>query len=484
MKKWGLLLFGAAFSLAVRPAAGQARTARVRELVHQIRQKNELQGQHVGYAGITPAQYRRFEALRDSAGEAVLRRLVRHPNGVVSAYAGWALADRGYPQLAALFRYYARPHRRITAQHGCIVGRNSLVNEFYARVSRHRFYPARGTDSAFYARQLAQIDSLILYRYPRRGLLRSALAHNAANPRHYEVVRALYLRGHDAHALRALAAYRRPADVPLIRAAGRAALAAVAEFPDPAFWPQLTSFDLQAYAGESNYLGSLYLADYYRALASYRDARSAAFMRELIRQPQLPQPYQLAEALTATRAPVYDELLLELWTSHKILLPAAVDRLGAARPAAAAQAFAQGLLSATPYPPPAAGYWATDTVVTRLLRHLERYDPAALPAVCSHNVLTAEFTPLESVLSYVRRHRLAACKPALLTRLQGTNSAFDTFHLAQTALAFADPALTREISRLLAAQQAQWNWGNWPANFQKLLSAHGISLPPMPPAKP
>ncbi|GAB3833610.1 hypothetical protein [Hymenobacter jeollabukensis] len=465
------------------PAAAQRLSPQVRQLVSQLRHKNQLQAERVGWAGTTPEQYKTFVALRDTATTDELLRLTHHANAVVRGYAGWALADRAYPQLPRVFQRYLHQLRKVTNQHGCIVGRNRLGPELYYRVAHDCFDPA-GADSLTYARQLARLDSIILYQYPRHHLVRSALRGNAANPHRYAVVRNICQRNPDGVALEALAQYRRPEDIALIRAQGNAALGAIARFPDPTFWPLLTSFDLTAYAGEANrWRAEHYLPEYYRALASYRTTEAIGFIRSLYHQGRIVQPAILAVALADTQDPVYDALLLDLWATDKLMLLPVAKRLATTQPAAAARAFAQGLLAPGPYEPQEAySYYRLDEqVIDLMLGHLQQHDSALVSVVCRQNIQTASFTPLKMFLEYARRHQLTSCKAAIMARLQQPNSPFDTFHLAETALSFHDPSLKPELIRVLTLHRSSWDRYNWPEAFRKLFAANDIHLAASPP---
>ncbi|MCR5889871.1 hypothetical protein LRS06_19260 [Hymenobacter sp. J193] len=461
------------------PALAQQLPSGIQRLVSKIKQKNELKSEFVGYAAVTPEQYHDFIALRDSASLEVLLRLTRHHNAVVRGYAGWALADRQYAGLPTLFTYFLQHPRKVKTMHGCIGGNNELASEFYFRVVNYGLRQARThPDSVFYAGQLAQLDSILLYHHPRHRLADYALKRNAANPRRYQIIKTIYQQDSSSTALTALAEYHRPEDVALLQQAGFSAFAGITRFPDSAFWPLLTSVDLQVFAGKDNLNASFYLSDYYRALASYQDERSAAFIRGLYQHQPVPRPAKLVVVLTETNNPVYHDILLDLWVTDKMMLVPAVQATSAAQPEAAAQAFAKGMLSSVPYSEddPSSDYRFDSEIIPLMLHHLERYNAAAIPAICNYNVLTADFLALEKFLDYVQSKRIQVCKPAIMTRLQGPNSAFNMFHLTQAALAYNDPALKPELQRLLTEKQKDWDQYNWSSSFRKLLTANGITI--------
>ena len=483
MRAW-LFLLSAGLWLPLL-AAGQRVTPRTRALVAHIRRENVLRAERVGVAATVPEQYLYFEALRDQASMEELLRLTRHPNQVVSTYAGWALIDRQYADLLGLYRYYTRRMRRMTVQHGCIVGRNYPLAEFHAHLQERRVFPLASVDSSFYHRQAAALDSLIIAQAPRGGLLKRrrgafrvlanrALQRNAAAAGSYAHVRALAARHPYGAPLVALAEYRRPDDVAFIAQQGKYALAAIATFPAPEFWPWLSSLDPLTLAADGHTL-----QDYYRAVVSYQNNASARLLHLHHAAGRLPEVSQLVTVLASTPSAAYDSLQLDLWRTHQLLTLPAAEQLSRRHPDAAAASFAAGLLTAGSYKAlKHINYRVDDTLIIFMLAHVRRHQPAALPAICAANIATTDFLLLKQFLDFTRRHRLPECQAAVMQRLtRKDNSAFEVYHLLQTALAFDDPTLKPVIGQVLAANRAVWDWGNWRSEFRKLLGEHTIELP-------
>jgi hypothetical protein len=468
--------------------AGQRLSPRTRELVAHIRHENVLRAERVGVAATVPEQYMYFEALRDQASEEELLRLVRHPNEVVSTYAGWALIDRRYADLAGLYRCYARRMRAMTVQHGCIVGRNYPPLEFQSHLHERRLLAQNPADSAFYRRQSAAVDSLIIaqaprwtlitrHRAPLRRLANRALESNAAAVGSYVHVKALAKRQPYGLPLVALAEYRRPEDVAFIGQQGYHALAAIARFPAPEFWPWLSAIDPIVLAADKDHLPA-----YYRAVISYQNTASARLLQTHYTAGRLPALSQLVGILESAPSSVYDSLQLSLWRTHKLLTLPAANRLSRRCPQAAAASFAAGLLAPGSYKELSGlNYRVSDTLITFMLEHVQRHRPVALPAICAANIATTDFLLLKQFLDFTRQHQLTSCQAAVMQHMaREGNSAFDLFHLVETALAFNDPTLKPRIERMLTANRAAWDWGNWSVSFKKLLTAHNIELPARP----
>lgn len=127
------------------------------DLIAEIEKTNEVQYEHIGFAGEESEQYKNFETLKRNADLATLLQLLEHENPVVSCYAGWALIDQAYSDLPSIFAQYLKADRSVMTFSGCIKSRDSLSNEFY-----HRYWNKttnKKTDPV-----LQSLDSLILYQ--------------------------------------------------------------------------------------------------------------------------------------------------------------------------------------------------------------------------------------------------------------------------------------------------------------------------------
>lgn len=112
------------------------------------------------------------------------------------------------------------------------------------------------------------------------NLLQNCLENNAAYPGSYDFVRKLCAAADTAHQqasalAAALAAYRRPTDIPLLSRFGPQDFEAIANFPDPAFWPLIERYRATMAAKRS--------VAYYRAVATYHTRPAAQLLDSLIR---------------------------------------------------------------------------------------------------------------------------------------------------------------------------------------------------------
>ena len=131
-------------------SSGQKIRPEIKKLAQKIEKYNELESDHVGYAGVTTDQYRNFEKLRDKATYDELLQLIEYKNSVVKGYSSWALADKKYPKLVDIFTEFLRTGESATTQHGCIVSEGDLASEFYSRVFYQHFHNVLSVEDSLF----------------------------------------------------------------------------------------------------------------------------------------------------------------------------------------------------------------------------------------------------------------------------------------------------------------------------------------------
>ena len=148
------------------------------EIVQNMAGINMVQAERIGFGGEKSRNYQNFEKLKKRVDNSTLLQLVNHENAVVSCYASWALVDREYPDLAAIFNKFLKENKKVTTFSGCIFSSDYVSNEFY----HHYWAKVENKESD---KTLTTLDSLIIYQNnPDWLLLRRALE-NRVYPKTY-----------------------------------------------------------------------------------------------------------------------------------------------------------------------------------------------------------------------------------------------------------------------------------------------------------
>lgn len=105
------------------------------EIVAKIAEINEVQYKQIGdkSPGSVSPNYENFEALKESADQSTLLKLIRHQSLAVSCYASWALIDIGYDKLPTIFDYYSRKRERVWTYGGTLKSFDPPGEIFYFR---------------------------------------------------------------------------------------------------------------------------------------------------------------------------------------------------------------------------------------------------------------------------------------------------------------------------------------------------------------
>lgn len=427
-----------------------------------------------------------FVRLRDSSSIDELVRLSRRHNQAWQLYAGLALADRNYPRLYEVFGQLIRrdhPVRQSHYAHGTTrIYFLHASEEVWNRYSLRRYDAAKMTraDSLQFFRQLHQLDSVALHlalqgQHVHHSLLEDCLDLNAGNPGTYSIVRALYLdaaqhQKHSAALAAALAAYRRPEDVPLLLREDEAGLlAAAAEFPHPAFRPLV---EQQRLSNSSH--------AFMAAIAAYADQPAANLLDSLLASAtglyHESTRSNLVNVLSKYNLPVFDSLNCRLWLQYRLIKPGFVHYFTRQNPLLATSVFSQGFLQFTKQT-----YWPDYSVgqqLTPMLLAIQRTDSALYQRVCLHGIRVFAPAPLTVLCEQLPGKAAPWSSPALLTRLQEEDHATVLFPLTKLLLSYNDAELSRQVTQTLAQKPAQAFPGYWRQSFNKLLQAR--ALPPLP----
>jgi hypothetical protein len=437
-----------------------------KKLVHKIEKCNRLQGAHVGYSGGTPQQYLDFISLREKATTAELLSLLHYKNSVVKGYASWALADNKYPKLYEVLGLFLASEEKVEGQHGCIVSRSDLASEFYYRVyyEKHDNNISKA-DSLFYASQIWQMDSVLLYSGKESYLLDNALENNNANPKTYSRIKELAAE-RNPDAIVALAKYQKQEDVPFFIALDKNSFPAIAVFPDNAFWNLLISHK------ETRSL------NYFLAVSSYKDERSLLVLNEIYEDCDSAQINLLDEALIKNYCVLYQDLLLKIWEKHKTIDFYITQKLIVDCPEKSSLAFTKGLLTDQPFNLLELdyNYGTDDKIVPLMLKNISRYNPDSLLSICNHNIDVADFLILEKFLDFIELNQFTKTTDSLFVRMSKEKHAYQIYHLTKTLLSFKDPEINKRLTPALIANQVYWDTGNWSISFRKMLRENGIEF--------
>lgn len=447
---------------------GQNIRPEIKKLAQKIEKYNELESEHVGYAGVTTDQYRNFEKLRDKATYDELLQLLKYKNSVVKGYSSWSLADKKYPKLVDIFAEFLRTGETVTTQHGCIVSDGDLASEFYNRVFYQHFHNELSIeDSLFFQSQTQQLDSVVLYSDKDNYLLSRALINNNGNPKNYERIRYLAFKKKNTTAIQALAIYQKNQDIEDFKNLKKKSFVAIAKFPDKKFWEFLLSYKKEAVT-----------KDYLMAISAFKSEESVKVLSELRSTIQKDKIDELTEALTKNYCASYQPLILEIWEDSKTIDIRATKQLITDIPQEAALSFSIGLLSNEKFnfAQYDHDYGTSDEILPLMLECIEKYQKDSLLKICEKNIETTEFTNLNHFLTCVQDNELSETSDEILKRLNQKNQAYEVFHLTETILTFNNLNQKDELVNVLKSNQKDWDWGNWSEHFRKLFKEYDIEI--------
>ncbi|HRF79611.1 MAG TPA: hypothetical protein PL070_05950 [Flavobacteriales bacterium] len=148
-------------------------TSDLADVVDRIAKINEVQGEHVGFAGIESENYKSFIQLKGLATINELVQLTDNDNATVSCYASWALADIPYAELPAIFAKFILRDREVETFRGCIKSQDIISSSLYHRYWNSVNQQERPTD-----RVLIELDSIVLFNHSPNWLLLSRALEN------------------------------------------------------------------------------------------------------------------------------------------------------------------------------------------------------------------------------------------------------------------------------------------------------------------
>lgn len=154
---------------------------RLKGIVKSIAAINEVQQEHVGFAGTASENYQNFLQLKKAATTEELINLTNDTNNVLACYASWALADKLYSNLSNIFTHFHKKDKTVQTFSGCTKSIDNISSELYHRYWNNVDDKLKATDKL-----LLQLDSVILYSDNSYWLLMTRAFENRVYPASYK----------------------------------------------------------------------------------------------------------------------------------------------------------------------------------------------------------------------------------------------------------------------------------------------------------
>lgn len=456
-------------------------------LVREIEKTNIVMGEAVGMGGERPEQYDHFIALKNNARDEELIALSRHPNPCVRCYAVWALADRASVPVLPILREHLRDTQQVATLEGCIGDRVQagdfmirLVMPEYAGPGKHRLT----------REESLQLDSLILFTPNSLASRYDALNRAGKREQWYIQIRSLVTEEHNLAALVPLAAYQKYPDLKLIRSIGERkdldesgqvyVFEAIQRFSNPEFLPFLQQ-KLEAAHMDPHW--DRYWSSLYAAIAGYQNEQALVLFQFALdstagKDNHGDQAGLVFQAVRTHRAPIYDGLLLRLWSADRttswdvfaylaLRYPGRSDTLIERDLTHADDLFDKSLTQLMTEP------GGSEKLCSAMLDTLARRNPVMAVQIIQRNILHA------GVYAYMIFGKKAAMLrdisfvEPLFQRLQMDDNPNICLNAAEALLAYEDKSINQRILRLRQSVKAlQTGWGS--AELEKLLKARGL----------
>ena len=183
----------------------------VKIIVDSIAKYNVLTGSAVGYAGIKPVQWDRYEKLSKMASLPELRELTYHKNLVVRCYAYYALASKKDTSSFTILLNHLHDTARVSTFFGCIKSYEPTGDFFLNTVK-----PFETTDNGYKLslKQKAIVDSVLLFDKHIKLYARYWLFHDLKpQSQYYNRVKEIAIEGAMPVAIWTLAKYKNHNDI-------------------------------------------------------------------------------------------------------------------------------------------------------------------------------------------------------------------------------------------------------------------------------
>ena len=298
-------------------------------IVAKIAKENMLMGSAVGNGGVRPKQFDNFTDLQTTATRIELQELTNHPNGVVRCYSFWALTYDTSINLLPIILKHISDNENVSTMFGCIISGEN-VGDFFINLVTPNYVDinSKKLDSS----QFAIIDSVLIYTANNLYAKQKAISRAKLTETFYIRARDLVIKYENQEALVTLAKYQKEQDIPLIlkNKIGNKTddgyfftYRAISEFPHPDFFPLLEK-NLKQTFNDDHY--STEWRELYKAIASYKNNKAVELLtipftqvkHENIREYHIDFVFG---ALQKFQAPLYDDLLWNMWANEKKISP-------------------------------------------------------------------------------------------------------------------------------------------------------------------
>jgi hypothetical protein len=288
-------------------------SAKTQGIVSAMANENRLVNESIGLGGERTEQFDRFEKLNRVASRQELITLTDHPNGVVRAYAFWALALRYDPEIFSIVKQHITDEAFIRTEFGC-VNFDDKVGDFFISLITQEYPEPKAKKLGLKQRKV--LDSLLIWTPNHLYARDRAVAGAEPTPELYLRMRSLYVKEKNQAALTLLSKYRREQDIGLIlQNQDTAALesrryahtyAAIANFPRPEFFQLLRKKTYQD-GGPSAF--SEDGTNLCKAIVAYKNNEAIALLNVLFRDTPTARKTTILYAILENYDPIYNRYL-------------------------------------------------------------------------------------------------------------------------------------------------------------------------------
>lgn len=290
------------------------------KIVTAIAKENRLVDGAIGLGGERTEQFDRFEKLKNTASYDELILLTNHPNGVVRAYALWAISYKKDADIFSIVKKHLTDDEVIESQFGCVHSRE-VVGDLMLELATQE-YPDPLTKKLTPAENKL-LDSLLIYSPNRLRARNRAIANAKPTPKFYLRARSLYVTEHNQQALVAMSKFKRESDVKFILDNEDTAASssneryfytyqAMANFPRPEFLPFLKA-NLHKTASKVAFSGEW--SELYRAIAAQKNKAAVSLLNIRFRTTPNARRMFTYQATLDNYDPIYDDILWRIGES-------------------------------------------------------------------------------------------------------------------------------------------------------------------------
>ena len=183
---------------------------KTRRIVNEIAKKNTLDAAAVGIAGGRSEQFKNFMLLSKKATKEEIIGLTNHPNGVVRAYAMWAIVEDTTINPIPILSKHLHDYEEINYLVGC-VGRKETVGTMMFEMAIS-MYGYRSGEKKF-NRVSYQIDSMLLSSKTELSVRNDVISRLPVDEKNYSFIRHLATAEYNENAIQLLASYQKEEDV-------------------------------------------------------------------------------------------------------------------------------------------------------------------------------------------------------------------------------------------------------------------------------